>query len=333
MFNPILNIDGYKTGHVYQYPEHTEDVYSNWTARDSRIEGQKEVVFLGLQYFLKRYLMEEMQREFFDRPKDEVVREYQRRMDTYLGPGSVGTEHIAALHDLGYIPLRFKALPEGRRVPLRVPMFTVRATDPRFGWVVNYFESVLSATIWMPCTSATTAMRLRGLIENYADLTGSPMEFVDWQGHDFSFRGMAGVEAAALSGLGHLTSFTGTDTIPAIELIERYYPTSNPSTIIGGSVPATEHSVMCAGGAGDEYETYRRIIQDIYPNGIVSIVSDTWDLWHVVTNILRELKPQIMAREGKVVVRPDSGDPVKIICGDPDAEVGSPAYKGVIECL
>ena len=330
-FNPATMIDGYKIDHRRQYPTCTTKVYSNWTPRTSRIEGQDRVVFLGLQYFLKKYLMEEFE-IFFKSPVDDVCDEYARRVNGYLGPNKVGTDHIRALHALGYIPLEFRALPEGTMVPLRVPMLTIENTHPDFAWVVNYFETIMSSVMWLPCTSATTASRLRTIIQRAAKLTGSSEEFCDWQGHDFSFRGMPGIEAAALSGMGHLLFFTGTDTIPALDLIEKYYPPTNDNFFIGGSVAATEHSVMCAGGEESELQTFNRLL-DLYPEGIFSVVSDTWDLWKVCTELLPALKARIMGRNGKVVIRPDSGDPVDIICGDDNAPVGSSERKGVIELL
>ena len=328
----ILYIDGYKLDHRRQYPPGTQKVYSNWTPRGSRIPDQKEVVFFGLQYFLKRYLMEEMSK-FFATPVETVVDRYARRVNAYLGPNSVGTDHIRDLWNLQYVPLEFRALPEGTLTPLRVPMFTVENTHEDFAWVVNYFETLISNILWLPCTSATTAFRYRMLLDMWAKLTGGPEDFVPWQGHDFSFRGIAGIEAAQLSGAGHLLSFYGSDTIPALDLIEDYYGLGmNPDVLIGGSVPATEHSVMCAGGESGELETIGRLL-DLYPKGIVSVVSDTWDLWNVITNILPQLRERIVARDGKLVIRPDSGDPVDIICGDPSAPVGSPASKGVVELL
>ena len=215
---------------------------------------------------------------------------------------------------------------------LRTPMLTIRNTIPKFFWLTNKLETILSNILWMPCTSATTAWRYRKTFDRYAMETGCGPNFVPWQGHDFSFRGMAGVEAAVLSGAAHLLSFWGTDTIPAIRFLQKYYPDKS-NTLIGGSVPATEHSVMCLGSRDNEIETFRRLIQDIYPKGIVSIVSDTWDFWLVLTKYLQELKAQIMQRDGKVVIRPDSGDPVKIVCGDPAAPSGSPQHHGAIECL
>jgi nicotinamide phosphoribosyltransferase len=209
-------------------------------------------------------------------------------------------------------------------------MIVIENTHPDFFWLVNYFETLLSSVLWMPCTSATNAIHMRRMLDKFAAETGTPAEFVDWQGHDFSFRGLPGPEAAAASGMGHLVAFTGTDTIPAIDLVEQYYDGRN--TFVGGSVAATEHSVMCAGGQETERETFARLM-DLYPSGVLSVVSDTWDFWGVLTEILPELKDQILARDGKLVIRPDSGDPVKIIAGDPDAPVGSPAYKGAVEVL
>ena len=133
-----------------------------------------------------------------------------------------------------------------------------------------------------------------------------------------------------MTGAGHLLSFTGTDTVPAIDFLEDYY---GGTGFLGGSVPATEHSVMCAGMQDGEFETFRRLVENVYPKGIISIVSDTWDFWKVVTQFTRKLKDAILKREGKVVLRPDSGDPVKIICGDPSATPGSPEFRGAVECL
>ncbi len=315
---PLL-LDGYKIGHVFQYPKDTTLVYSNLTPRSSRT-GISGVVAFGFQYFVEEYLVRQFNETFFARPKDEVVAEYQRRVDNYLGPGAVTVDHIAALHDLGYLPLLIKAVPEGTVVPIRVPMLTIRNTVPEFFWLTNALETLMSNVVWHPCTSATTAFEYRKVFERFAKETGGPKEFVPWQGHDFSFRGLTGPETAALSGAAHLLSFTGTDTVPAIDLLEEYYSADSDKELIGGSVPATEHSVMCMGLQEDERATFERLITEVYPTGIVSIVSDTWDFWKVLTKYLPALRNEIMARDGKLVVRPDSGDPAKIICGNPDGD-------------
>jgi nicotinic acid phosphoribosyltransferase len=600
-----------------------------------------------LQYFLQKYLGEEFG-AFFAQPVDEACSNYKRRVDAYLGPNNVGTDHIRALHELQYLPLEFRALPEGTLCPLRVPMLTVENTHDDFAWLVNYIETLMSSVLWLPCTSATNALELRKVLLDAARKTGSDLGFVDWQGHDFSFRGMPGPEAAGLSGMGHLLAFTGSDTLPALDLIEHYYGVPE-GYLLAGSVPAcyddktevltargfvlfsqlndadtvgqyhedgsitfvtptarfadryvgpmrkfgsgklryvdaivtpnhrmvvkrddeiqlqeageigrlpknsrfavaglavgdasmtklsdldrleiafqadgsyasrahrytgsrsgdaqpirftlkklrkierlreilvrlgyeytetpqksdyvhfwikcpetlhktfdwidfskisadwarefieeashwdgsrhlnsmqyfssleentdavqtvailagykthrstyederssrklqhivscqygkdwvsgepvsvesvdydgivycvsvptkmlvtrrdgrvlicgnTEHSVMCAGGQDTELETFERLLQ-LYPSGIVSVVSDTWDLWHVLTDILPQLKSKILARDGKLVIRPDSGNPADIVCGDRNAEIGSPAYFGVVDLL
>lgn len=330
--NPLLLTDGYKLDHRRQYPESTTLVYSNWTPRKSRMPEIEEVVFFGLQYFIKKYILEDFEQYFFRQPKDEVIAAYKRRIDNYLGPNEIGTDHIAALHDLGYIPMVLKALPEGVSVPMRIPMFTMYNTLPEFFWLTNYFETLLSNVIWLPCTSATIAKSYRKLLDQYAEATSSVPEFVDWQGHDFSMRGMGGVESALISGMGHLLSFTGTDTVPAIEYLERYYAADVTKELVGGSVPATEHSVMSMGTIEDEQGTFKRLITEVYPSGIVSVVSDTWDLWKVLTVYLPALKEEVLARNGKLVIRPDSGDPVWILCGNPEGKT-EVERKGVVQLL
>ncbi len=333
IMNTLHLSDGYKVDHRNQYPDGTELVYSNWTPRKSRVPEIDKVVFFGLQYFIKKYLQEEFDKNFFGQPKETVIRKYKRRINNYLGSGAITYEHVANLHDLGYLPIEIKALKEGMAVPMRMPMFTIKNTLPDFFWLTNFLETLLSCIIWLPCTSVTTSLQYRKILNEYAKLTGGDMEFVSLQAHDFSFRGMAGLEAALMSGAAHLLNFQGTDTIPAIDFLEEYYFADCEKEVIGLSVPATEHSVMCMGTEANEIETFRRLIQTIYPKGIVSIVSDTWDFWKVVTEYIPRLKEEILVRDGKVVIRPDSGDPIKIICGDPDAKPGTPEFKGAVECF
>jgi nicotinamide phosphoribosyltransferase len=331
---PAHATDFYKTGHIRQYPAGTTFVYSNLTCRSDRLakllpDFDHKVVSFGIQGVCKWLLRDTWNREFFQRPKAEVVERYTRRMDSSLGKGAVDVSHIAALHDLGYLPVLVKALPEGSRVNIRVPLFTIQNTIPEFYWLSNYLETQLSAELWKPSTTATVAYEYRRLLERYARETGAPPEFVDWQGHDFSPRGMSGIHDSAQSGAGHLLSFLGTDSIHSIDYLEDYYGAAG--TFVGGSVPATEHSVMCMGGMDDEFETFRRLIEDVYPSGIVSIVSDTWDFWGVVGHggFAQRLKDKILARRpdamgmAKTVFRPDSGDPVRIICGYHYADVPS----------
>jgi nicotinamide phosphoribosyltransferase len=339
--NPALLVDGYKVGHIFQYPEDTTFVYSNLTPRkryDAKRNGETGaggVMFFGLQYFVEEYIVRQFGERFFGRPLEEVLESYARTIDSYLGKGAITYDHIRALYAYGRMPIRIKAVKEGTVVPYGVPMMTICNTAPEFFWVTNMLETLISSVLWKACTSATSAHHFRKRFEHYSSLTVADAvnPFIDWQGHDFSFRGMSGVEDARVSGAAHLLSFTGTDTIPAIDFLEDYYGADAEKELVGGSVSATEHSVMCMGLLQSERETFRRLIEDVYPKGIVSIVSDTWDFWNVITVILPSLKAQILARDGKVVIRPDSGDPVKIVNGDPAAKPGSPEHKGAIRCL
>lgn len=335
--NPLMAIDFYKADHRRQYPEGTTLVYSNFTARSNKLSNlpyeNDTIVFFGLQYFIKSFLKDSFDKNFFDKSKSQVIEKYKRRMDCSLGKDAIPMDHIEALHDLGYLPLEIKALPEGSSVAMKVPCLTVKNTHPDFFWLVNYIESVMSSYLWKPCVSATTARWYKRLFDKYAKITGTDPDFTSFQGHDFSFRGQSGLEDSMVSGAAHLLSFAGTDTVSAIDFLEKYYDADETAYLVGGSVAATEHSVMCMGGKEDEIGTFRRLITELYPDRIVSIVSDTWDFWQVVTEYTKILKPEIMARNGKVVIRPDSGDPHKIICGDIYAPLGSPEYKGAIECL
>lgn len=317
--DPIHAIDFYKSGHIYQFPDGTEMTFSNGTPRSNKLFKshlpKKGVVVWGMQGFLT-WFHELFDEAFFERPKDKVLKKYARRMNKVLGKGRVGIEHIAALHDLGYLPIEVRALPEGTLCPYGVPMYTVYNTLSEFFWLTNYLETVFSSEIWKPMTNATIALHYKALMVKAAIATGVPADhpMLDYQGHDFSFRGMSGWHDAASSGSGHLVFFKGTDTNPAIDFVEEYYGVDEDYDV-AGSVAATEHAVMCMGTKDGEYETFRRLVQDVYPDGIVSIVSDAWDFWQVIDDYLPRLKDIIMARPGKVVIRPDSGDPVHIVSG------------------
>lgn len=326
-----LLCDFYKVSHKNQYPQGTELVYSTWTARTSRVADVGHVVAFGFQAFVKEYLLEYFNAHFFARTREEVAAEYKRVIRYALGVAEPDAAHIEQLHALGYLPIRIKAVKEGALVPIKVPMLTIENTRPEFFWLTNYLETLMSCQLWLPANSATLAFEYRKILERFARKTNGDTGFVPFQGHDFSMRGMGSLEAAKGSGAGHLLSFTGTDTIPALHYLENYYNADMERELIGTSIPATEHSVMCAHGR-DELASYRYLIKEVYPSGFVSIVSDTWDLWTVLNVVIRGLKDDIMSRDGRVVIRPDSGDPVLIVCGDPEAD-NEFARKGVIEVL
>lgn len=338
--NAMLLCDFYKISHRNQYPVGTEKVYSTWIPRTSRIKNSdgeliNEVVVFGIQAFVKNYLIEFFDEYFFHRKEEDVVSEYTRIIKNTLGDPEPEVKHIRDLHQLGYLPLRMRALPEGSVVPLRCPIMTVENTDPRFFWLTNFIESLASCELWQASTSATIAREYRKTLDSWAMKTVGDTGFVQFQGHDFSFRGMSCLSAAISSGMGHLTSFVGTDSIPAIQGLEELYGADVEKELVGTSIPATEHTIQST--YEDDLEYFRNIITKVHPNGFVSVVSDGYDFWDVIGRVLPLLKDTIMNRKGgpigdRVVIRPDSGDPVKIVCGDPEGKTEL-QRKGAIEAL
>jgi len=330
--NPILWTDGYKLCHMDQYPKGTSWVYETWTPRMSRVDGVSHVVNYGLQGGLKD-LAEQFDEEFFSQPIKHIETDYKDAARDIFGKTnpdfakSVDTTHLKKLHKLGYLPLKFKALKEGTFTPIGVPMFTVENTEPDAFWLPGYLESQLSPYIWLPMTAATIADKYKRILSKYAEETGD-MARVFTQATDFSMRGMSSPESAMRASGGHLLSFGGSATVHARNyLMDRY----NAKPDVMAYTPSTEHSVMCSYGE-DEVDAFRHLITNVYPTGNISIVSDTYDFWNVVDNVLPQLKEEILNRDGKVIIRPDSGDPVKIICGDPSAD-SETVKKGLVERL
>ena len=358
-FEMMFATDGYKLGHGPMYRRGTSRVGSNLTPRTDKIHKRQctafydgKLVWVGGQAAVQE-LHENWQNSFFRLPKEIVIAEYEEFLMGYLGRDLPTSAQMAALHDLGYLPLEFRSLPEGSLVPMGIPVLTITNTLDAFFWLVNYHETPLSASTWKTATNATIAREYRKICEHYLKATGCYDAFtVSVMCHDFSMRGMSGIEDAARSGVGHLTQFVGTDTLPAIRYAKRYYDATG---MIGISVPATEHAVTSNNilsilkeleegtyafaseeqtqifvnmmVAGEELRLIAEVmfvydlITRIVPNGIVSNVSDTYDFWGMLSRGYPYLKAVIMARDplglqpGKLVVRPDSGDPVTVICG------------------
>ncbi|QLB16322.1 nicotinate phosphoribosyltransferase [Mannheimia varigena] len=326
---PSLLCDFYKTSHRIQYPEGSQFLYSTFTPRsNAKALFLHRVVSFGFQAFIMKYLIHYFNDNFFSRSEFEVVTEYTRFIADTLQIEDSG-EHIAQLHQLGYLPIRIKAIPEGKSVAIKVPMMTIENTHPDFFWLTNYLETLINVSLWQPITSASIAFAYRKALMQFSEQTCDDNSHLPFQSHDFSMRGMGSLESAETSGAGHLTSFLGTDTIPAISFVEAYYGSKN---LIGTSIPASEHSVMSSHGV-DELPTFRYLMSK-YPNNMLSIVADTTDFWHNITVNLPLLKAEILARpeSAKIVIRPDSGDFFAIICGDATAETEH-ERKGLIECL
>lgn len=334
MRETILLTDGYKINHHLMYPEGIEMVYSNFTPRSNKFfpEAKDGAVVFGLQYLIKKYLIDDFNENFFNRPKEEVIDEYVNRLKYFTG--NEDYEHIAALHDLGYLPIEIKALPEGSVCPIRCPMMTIKNTHPDFAWLTNYLETLISNVLWMPCTSATGARIAKKQLKEHADRTGFPQDVnLDFLMHDFSMRGMNSVESSIVSGMAHMTSFVGTETIPAIWAVEKYYNADPKNELVAATVPASEHSIECSNaifsedGSVDELPYFERLL-DQFPSGFLSIVSDGFDFWKIIEEYLPKLKDRIMARNGRVVIRPDSGNPADIICG----LWSNPKYEVLADC-
>jgi nicotinamide phosphoribosyltransferase len=338
--NPFLITDGYKTGHHMMYPQGTTLVYSNFTPRHGKhtnIKNGKGVISFG-QQMVMRQIHEMFRNDFFLKDRSRICQEIKEEYSMYLGT-DYDVSHIERLWDVGHLPIKVKALPEGTFVPYGVPVLTIVNTESDFFWLTNFLETLISNMLWMPMTAATTAHHYREILTDACLQTDAEaIDFVDFQGHNFGMRGMAGIDATIYSGLGHATSFKGDDSLPTISAARKYY---DEKGFVVGSVNATEHSVMCAGGDDSELETFRYLMKQ-FPTGILSIVSDTWNLWDVLTKYLPTLKDEIMKRDGKIVIRPDSGDPVDIVCGlntnpNPCKNViglrSDAESKGVIELL
>lgn len=322
--NPLLATDVYKMGHMEQYVPGTDRVYSYLCARSDRY--YKDLVFFGLQYYMMKYLqpVTHLQAEEF--------LDYRKRI---LGFSSTEiTDKVMALADLKYWPLRIKAIPEGTVLPVKNALFTIESTLPEFYWAVGFVESML-LKVWYPCTVATNVYKYWQAVRRHLNATVEDDKinnYADFMVHDFGYRSDSSEESAAISGAAHLIMFKGSDTVQALSLLDTYYNAKSSDEATMLSVPASEHSVMCSYGMDNELQAYTRLL-DLYPSGIVSIVSDTYDIYRVCTEYLTHLHDKIESRAGCVVIRPDSGNPPDIICGDPTAPEGSPQQLGVLRLL
>ena len=328
--NPLTYLtDSYKVSHIGFEIEGVQEIYSNFTARFDKYiaemigEGwDKHYVVFGTQYAMLE-MQHLFQTGFFDRPKAEVMQEMKDIHIPYIGANKF--EHFEDLHDLGYLPISVKALPEGALAPVGCPFLTVRNTNPKFEWLTNFIESFLSVLIWKPLTVATVARYYRLTANEFALKTTGSLVGTEWQNHDFHVRGASGWQSAAINGCAFLLSSCGTDNMPSLEYAQRYFGSKNGEELLAGSVSAGEHSVTTLGiltyaeakNAGLEVaeEMYVRYVLSKFPTGIVSYVADSFDFWTLVTHVLPLVKDEIMQREGKFVVRGDSGDPADIICG------------------
>lgn len=341
----MLNADAYKSGHMAQYPAGMSQIMLNMTPRADKYFSspmtKDGVIVFGIQRFVKDYLCDHWNKSFFQRPKEEAVGEAVALINGIVFGSPVDRSKIEALHDLGYLPVMVDALPEGTLCPIKVPMLTFSNTKPEFAWVAGYLEDAFSNEIWKATTLATIAFHYKRIFIKWAEKTCDDLSHIPFQGHDFALRGLSGMNDGAFNAVAHLTSFMGTDDFAAVYTAKRTCAEGMEYNEIGSTIPATEHTVMCANiaveahkarqkvVAGDfhgsgytdeelaraEIATFKRLLTEVYPTGLVSIVSDTNNYFDTIERKAAELKAVIEARDGKVVFRPDSGVPFHILCG------------------
>ena len=316
-YNPLLCCDFYKVCHQAQYPAGLSKMVSYYTPRMTRLKDTDHVTLFGLQAFIKEYLIEGFQRNFFNRPEDEVIEEYERTLTYTIGSGAFDSQKIRDLHRLGYLPIEISAIPEGRRTKVGVPQIQITNTHPNFVWLVNAIETMLSCTMWHTQVSAEVGYRYRQIVDKYVRETCATGTNPRRMLGDFSMRGQHSVESAIKSSAAWTLSFDNTATVPAILWLEDNYNCDVTKDVVAYGAISTEHSVMCSNYAidGDEITHIKRLLTQIYPNNNFSMVSDSYDYWNLVTNLLPQCKDEIMAHNGTLLIRGDSGDPVEVIAG------------------
>lgn len=302
--NLLLMADAYKYSHYKLYVPGTTTIYSYLESRGGQFD---ETVFYGLQYFLKEYLAGVA----FTKSDVDEAEDYLNGV--FGRPGVFNREnfdYILRAHG-GHLPVRIKAVPEGTVVPVKNVLMTIENTDPKCFWLTNFLETLLMQ-VWYPSTVATLSHEIRKTVQHYLDQTvdESAHGAIDFVLNDFGFRGVSSVESAGLGGSAHLLSFRGSDTVYASAFAKKYY---DADQVYGLSVPATEHSIMTLLGKTNERETFLHVL-NAYPNGILACVSDSYNIFNAVSELWgNEFKEQILKRDGTLVIRPDSGDPVKTL--------------------
>lgn len=313
--NPMLLMDFYKAVHSDMlHPGMTKSM-SYYTPRMSRVNRWDKVVMFGLQMFCKTWLLDYFNDNFFDQAKNDVVAEYRRVLDASLGQGIYDYSKIERLHDLGYLPIEIIALPEGTMVPVHVPMFGITNTHPDFAWLPQALESLISAEMWYPQITATVGKTYRDIVNKFYDLTCEDSLPRERALGAFDFRGDMCVDAALKAGAGWCMSFLNTATVPVIPYLEEMFNADCSKDQVAFGAVSTEHFVMCSNYAVDQdEETFlRRMLTELYPNTSFSCVLDSYDYWNVIDNILPRLHDEILAHNGCMLMRGDSGDCVEVV--------------------
>lgn len=346
--NPLYEADAYKVGHKEMLAPGTTREYFTWIPRNLKympVKTQELMVFgsqLGWAWIHSNF-----QEHFFDVDKTTALK-FVSDMSLMLTLPYDG-EHFEDLHDLGYLPVEIRSLDEGTFTGKNIPHLVGETTVDGYAWLGLFLETFMSKVLWRAPIAATIGFEFKKRAYEAIKKTDSRNLFLaDFVCHDFHSRGGDPFTSLAV-GLGHAVSNMGSDTLNVIPAARYFYNFPEDKTPIY-SVNASEHSVTCTGifYYKDRLERglENQVIEDYYafdapsegsveepdylaiaemmnladwlekfPKGILSVVSDTMDLWKLITHVLPRLKDIIMARDGKLVIRPDSGNPVDIMCG------------------
>jgi nicotinamide phosphoribosyltransferase len=298
--NLILDVDSYKASHYLQYPPGTTFVSSYIESRGGAFDM---TLFFGLQMFLKEYLSQPISKQDIDEAEAILIAHG-------LPFNREGWEYILKEHK-GFLPIEIQAVPEGTVIPTRNVLVQVINTDGKCAWLTSYVETALMRAVWYPTTVATVSKASRNVIARYLLETADNQDGLPFKLHDFGARGVSSEETAALGGAAHLVNFQGTDTISGILAARRYYG----ADMAGFSIPAAEHSTITAWGLPRESDAYKNMLEQFGGDGkLVAVVSDSYDLWRAVDSIWGEqLKAKVENFGGTLVIRPDSGDPVRVV--------------------
>ena len=327
--NPFLLTDFYKLTHILQYRKELRELTSYLTPRGSRLPNINHVVMFGLQMYVKDYVVDNFNKNFFQRNFEYCECEIREVLELGLGYDAELIEPtinaLRSLHELGYLPVEINAVPEGTLVPMGVPCIEIKSTCPNYFWVGQALEASLSAAIWQPMVSATIAREYRKIARDAKNATVEPNIDERTFMCDFSMRGQESNESAVKASVAWLTSMWNSSTVAARKCIKDIY--TNCSTrdkmtkgIIRG-LTSTEHSVMtshaCLDG-GDEIPTFKYLFK-LYKNVSFAAVCDSYDFWNVLTNILPNNFKEVIDERGKrglfIGVRHDSAEPVDALCG------------------
>lgn len=301
--NPAIETDFYKTTQPRMYAPEVEGIFSYIESRG----GEYPItVFFGLQAWLLRT-------PGFSK-ENPLTKAHVDKADLIISAMG-GFPYDRSAHDIvvneygGVYPITIHAVKEGSKVPYKNALCTIEITeDSRIFSLVGYLETAILRAIWFPSTIASRVYAMKanidGLYARFADSSAT----TDFAFLDFSARGVESADASAIGSAAFLTSFLGTDTIAGVELVYDLYG----QEVIGGSVAASEHSVMCSYGEAREEFSFEHIVEGTPDNTILSVVSDTWDIYRAC-EYWNKLAPRIAAKGLQMVIRPDSGDPLEVI--------------------